>query len=546
MKRSLKFQLSPSPKTYLHYKCDEPSNTIYRVKRGFEVMKLSIKENIIQFYGGPPPSIYSVKLKVDPIGFMVEGKGFNKNLARASAYGELAERFSSASFFISGSPGIEEIKLIKPLLKREFIQTDEGDDIFSFKDISRYVDIKKDQYNLLKEFGLTKIATYGYNINEGSVEKIPLLLVDFLSGSNGLCSGNTKEEAISSGIAEVFERFAASQVLQRKLICPTIDLSTIRNRIVQKLLRIYDKLGVKIIIKDFSMGISIPVVGIIFINKKLECSKNPFKKLFFHKMICVSSSINIEEAIIRSLLERVQGLSREEFIWRKRVDRLYSLFKKYGGGFIHTEEDYRFLFTDYTTKLDLSFLEEGETINFRDLPTSKTDDSLDDCKKLLNICEENKWDVIVIDFTHRTLKFPCFRVVIPPLSTSYDPFILKFLNLLGNKEERVDFFYGVKNFHKLLDTQAPMEENSLEEISEGIRLYLSANLPMHRISIINAMFRNDIDLLEAYILLKEKKWKDFGRLFFHSSLPKNIRSSISTICNSFFTDISSHGSKYSS
>jgi ribosomal protein S12 methylthiotransferase accessory factor len=109
-----------------------------------------------------------------------------------------------------------------------------------------------------------------------------------------MASGNTLEEALSHGICEVIERHCKIVVRESKLATPTINQSSIQSPIIRELLNKFEALNQKVILKDFSLGMGIPVIGAI---------RGKSTGKYF---ITVGAAPNREEAIIRALIENSQ------------------------------------------------------------------------------------------------------------------------------------------------------------------------------------------------------------------------------------------------
>ena len=76
-------------------KCDLPSNTIGKIKDGFRKLDLNVEYAPFQV----SDNIYWGRIWIDSIRIVCNGKGITPELAEASAYAELAERFSAGLFY---------------------------------------------------------------------------------------------------------------------------------------------------------------------------------------------------------------------------------------------------------------------------------------------------------------------------------------------------------------------------------------------------------------------------------------------------------------
>ncbi len=76
-------------------KCDIPSNTIRKIKDGFRKLDLDVQYSAFRV----SDNIFWGRIWIDSIRRVCNGKGITPELAEASAYAELAERFSAGLFY---------------------------------------------------------------------------------------------------------------------------------------------------------------------------------------------------------------------------------------------------------------------------------------------------------------------------------------------------------------------------------------------------------------------------------------------------------------
>jgi YcaO-like protein with predicted kinase domain len=262
-----------------------------------------------------------------------------------------------------------------------------------------------------------------YSFTDEKYVKLPIRFIEVISGSTGLAAGNTIEEALIQGVCEVFERYAAYKILVDKVECSTISLNSIKNSKIHDYVNLFKSMNIDVKIKDFSLGRNLPVIGVIFTNNNIENDENELKKDLYYKMIDVGSHPDLNQAILRCFIERLQGVTKEEFIFRRNCDVLYTFWtEQLGKNYIKTDEILKDFFINYEMCGDISFLDSGKEILFNELKSIENTDCLNDCNSLIETCKNNDWDLQVIDYTHKTIEFPALRVIIPPLSTSHDPY----------------------------------------------------------------------------------------------------------------------------
>ena len=100
---------------------------------------------------------------------------------------------------------------------------------------------------------------------------LPINEIKFLQGSNGCASGNTFEEAIVHGLSEICARFSMKKIFENKINLPIIPKDAYENyeKIVE-LIEYIENNGIKITLKDASLGMNLPVVCAIFEDQNSE------------------------------------------------------------------------------------------------------------------------------------------------------------------------------------------------------------------------------------------------------------------------------------
>jgi len=474
--------LKSSPKIYNDYKCDKPENTIARIEEGFRKigLEISYKDKVLT---SNKSSIYSGLSSVEILGWSQCGKGTSKLLAKASAYAEMAERFSTG-FILMKTPLPKEPdkfqQLMAPLIDRSFLKgfkIVKNHKSTSHESIQKYFNekISRKTYDILKEENLFDNITDAFSLDKNQYVEIPINFIEILSMSNGLASGNTIEEAITQASCEIFERHAVYEILSKKLICPTIEPDSIKNEKIQGLIKLLNNSSIDVKIKDFSLNSKIPVVGILFTNRNLENCKNKLLKNIHHKRIDVGSHLDINEAIIRTLTEYVDlvGSGIKDI---EKLQTLYDSWINLGNKYIGPDDDFKYLTREYDYYGDLTFLEKGNKISIDDLKSSKNKDSYDDVKEIIKICRKNNWDIFVVDFTNKILRFPTVRVIITPISTDFDVFRRKLFEI-KDFDARINYFYGIENFYKYV-SQDKWIKDKIQVISliDNIKNFLSKEL----------------------------------------------------------------------
>ena len=395
-------------------KCDLPSNTISRIKDGLQKLHLNVEYSAFQV----SDNIYWGEIWIDSIQIVCNGKGITPELAEASAYAELAERFSAGMFY----PVFEErVRFNIPALYNEqtnrflnFEWTDgyvhahqddleEGhlkiEDLLANESHLTDKDIKN-----IKNSHMAKHWVDGFSIVHEETVKVPINFVTYIHASNGLAAGNSIEEAMIQASCEIFERHAQIQIIKPEKTVPSIDLDSVNNNVIKDMIKFYNKKNVDVIIKDLSLDGLLPCIGVLFINHNLPSDRME------HKILIPGASFNLKEGLTRCFTESMQGRKTllatrpqldKPLVHRSRVNNFYLLMK-----------------CGISPK-DISFLEQGKIGAYRNI---KTKDIFGEIEELKKICKLFNTDYIILDHTHPILNFPVVRVIIPRVS-DFLPFL---------------------------------------------------------------------------------------------------------------------------
>ena len=149
------------------------------------------------------------------------GKGVTEELALASGYAELYERFCNRM------PHINNLNLINKMT--EISQQENGyyfnskEKKLSIKDVFNNTFLKEnlnkiipnddnlEEYlNMICNKNIIGVPYKGFNVEDEQYLD-PRIIAKIIS-STGMSSGNTLEEALNQGISEIFERYAYEQI----------------------------------------------------------------------------------------------------------------------------------------------------------------------------------------------------------------------------------------------------------------------------------------------------------------------------------------------
>lgn len=285
------------------YKDINPYETIDRVKNFLLELEIMVIERwTINEFG-----LYSVNLTIDDTTLFVNGKGTTKVYALASAYGEIMERFQNYALFRMRSSIFVKDKLyFSRNYKKCTIEEYKG----FHENLVNLMGLNVNEYdlaNLFADYSINSADSHESKmcvfkeLNKESNLEIPVDMIDYYYGTNGMVAGNTEYEAYVQGLSEVLERYVAVKFITDNITPPKLDdiflrkLTTYEN-IIHYIKSIEYNSKFKVDLLDLSMDSGIPAVAIVLYNL-LDAS-------YFIK-IGVHPSIDI--AIERCFTELMQG-----------------------------------------------------------------------------------------------------------------------------------------------------------------------------------------------------------------------------------------------
>lgn len=390
----------------MKYKDEMPVKTINRIRdilgeMGLLTVETSWKNSVNGFY--------SVSVTIDNTDLMTNGKGTSVEFALASAYGEMMERLQNLCNYRLGldlKPQIMEYLGFyyapdeKPMSIDEFLASDED---WIKTQLSR-MNPSLDKRELLANWQTVSyekvsadfIALPYCNLNSKRISHIPIKMISKMYMSNGMCAGNSPEEALVQGISEIMERYANKRILRERIVPPTIPRRYIaRFPKIEAMIAELEKNGnFQVVVKDCSLGQKLPVVGVILVNKN---DQTYFVKFGAHP--------KFEIAAERTLTELLQGqdikwmLGVREFCFQSPTDdpENYMGILVTGSGLYPTEF--------FSGNFSYQFSEFAETA----ITTNK-----EMLAYMIDLLAQIGCDTYVRDVSF--LGFPSFHVIVPGFS----------------------------------------------------------------------------------------------------------------------------------
>lgn len=247
------------------------TTTINKIKEVLQNIELSTYE---YWYDTGVSNIFSVRVGICGTNFYTHGKGSRKDYALASGYGELIEylsnfvhyrSYNNFEFFTDTS--FSNILVSDEILSDDFGYIPEQKKWLEYS----HINLDRDDIKILESIKinnkLVNIPFYKYKSKEKML--IPLELLNIIYGTNGMVSGNSREEAYVHGICEIIERYVTFEVLNDPSKIKDIT-SYIRKEYkdLDKIIKDIESNGYTVMVKDCSLDKGFPVTMIILLDKK--------------------------------------------------------------------------------------------------------------------------------------------------------------------------------------------------------------------------------------------------------------------------------------
>ena len=393
-----------------HYKDCPPLETIARIRGILKDMDIVLIED--QWINVNNQS-YSVRLLVDTTTIGSNGKGITAALAQASAYGEFMERLQNQVLYplfvyrnddiplrqthgFNAAPdekylSVSEIVEQDPSIIRNILPADlQGESPHQY--LTALSRLTLDKSNIL-------CIPY-YSVNDDSLVYLPKNAVGLVYGTNGMCAGNTPEEALVQGICEIIERYTNKMTLINNLTLPDIPHTSLPPSALPLIKALERNKILKVVVKDASLGKKLPAVSIAVINTRYNAYYVKF-----------ASHVHFEVALERTLTELFQGRT----INRLEKGDFMTPFEYTPDTSCTTGDNLANIFYTGSGIYNNSFF--GNTPSFEPNSryyTKNFKQNKEYLKYLVQIIKDKGWHLLVRDVSF--LGIPSFQVIIPGVS----------------------------------------------------------------------------------------------------------------------------------
>ncbi len=475
-------------------KDNTPRTTVKRIKQLLNEIGIYPKEEIIQFDPDYKYSPRSIRVYLDLWNMGVNGKGSNYINSRASGYAELMERLQN--LFL---PNFNDLRCQDFIKSPDEVYYDTKQLLDS--EISRFY---KDKTNLelLCKLNADKeknkiIMTQWYSLKKQKSVLLPINIIEFIQGSNGMAAGNTKEEALVQAFSEICERYAMKHIIFNKTKMPNIpNEEIIKYDKIQNMIKCIENLGFKIIIKDASLNKNLPVVCVAFYYKK----KNSIFLIY-------GSHPHLTLAIERCLTEFLQGVTIKNEDDNDFSNNLVS----YISNDIEYNPDLIFR-VSFRTKTSFNADSEFGKIFLCDEPEYQfnknafIDENILDNKKMLDFLIKNIKDITQNEIYIKDASFLNF-----PTVQIYAPYMSTIFNYETNELKEL---YEINWSYKLPLNDDKTTEEFIKKVDEYTNKYSNNLEVMSKLEILMlyALLKKDKNKLKKYInLFKAYKFCCFDK-----------------------------------
>lgn len=340
---------------------------------------------------------FSIRLsEVNNLPFSSNGKGISREFAMASAYAEFMER-------IQGQFIPKEVlsKNTSNKIKSEYINK------FIPRNNNHFSYNKKIEEMLIEDSELCQMIEY-YNLTNDVIEELPEWFISKLCSSNGLCAGNTFEEAIVQGVCEILERYVKRYLFLKETEVPTIPNGIFEGLYSYELIKEMERKGFICMIKDCTLGGKYPVLGLVVLNKNMN-------KVIF----TLGSDLDIDICIQRCITEMFQGRNLDEDLEKSMSDIGYNTIFQ---GNINDDSKKIMLRTivDNIGPCPVNFLDSKNKniIQYKKAFLDKGFNNTEAFVYLINLLKKEDRNIYIRD--HSYLGFNTYRIYIPNMSEVKD------------------------------------------------------------------------------------------------------------------------------
>ena len=396
------------------YKEVTPEETVKKLKEILQKIGIDVEE---KWSKESSVGTYSLRVAIKGTDIGQNGKGMTKEFAMASSYAEFFERFQNGVFRFRMEKPTEELPFSNApdemhLSVEEAMQGNNSFFEYIIKENGKENITKEEKIDYIKQIlneksNLVEKEDYlylpYYSVKNKDIEYVPDRLFSYLYDTNGMCAGNSKEEALIEGLSEILERYAGTKMIKEKITLPEIPMDYIEK--FPKVKKMVDKLKQNteyyFRLVDCSFGGKYPVAGLYILEK--NTGKFGFR---------LGAHPDYGIAMERCFTEAAQGRDIYEYAET-------SIFDFYEGDKSEDRVLTEYIFTHFATA-PYQVIGEKPAFKFTEMPDVSDLDNKTILKDLVNTILSEGNDILVRDVS--ILGFPAFSISIPGMSEeTFDP-----------------------------------------------------------------------------------------------------------------------------
>lgn len=376
----------------------------------------------VEDWANPSKGCYWVNLRIANTNLFTNGKGTSEIFALASAYGELMERLQNLVIFrfsVGYTPhstqknqnaifNDEQILGIDVILEQSLSLSDffanEG---ASFEDkrklMTRWLDIQNSQFSSCGSNEYNGLVCLPF-LDIQTLKKcyVPVVPMDIMFGTNGMCAGNTVAETLVQGLSEIFERYVNISMLRERITPPDIPRDILKKYFKSYTLieEVEKNTDFSIIVKDCSLGQGYPVIAIIFID---HARHSYFVKFGAHPILDI--------ALERCATELFQGRYTNDTNWMKTCT--YHFSKDIN------KQNMTEIIKNGNGIYPVEFFGDEPDYEYTNLHLKQVADSNEAClNEMINMVTAKGYDIYIRDWSY--LGFPSYQIIIPHMSNIFE------------------------------------------------------------------------------------------------------------------------------
>jgi ribosomal protein S12 methylthiotransferase accessory factor len=312
------------------------------------------------------------------------GKGVTMEQAKSSAIMEFSERYSWLNFDYKNAPGYM-VASFNELAEQEDMSYIEPGFVFHNFEKSKDFEVH------IKSIPIKWID--GYSLTQKKTIKYPLSWINYMHGSNGICTGNIKEEAIVQGICEVIERNNCNKFVKnyKKEKINIIDNESIEHEGFKEMLDFFKKEHTELYLLHIPTGCDLPVIMAICINEKLQPQ-------VLSQGIGYGCHTDPVKAVLRAVTEYFQA--RTGIIEKQKKVPFDMAIAKSNSIF--------------SLDLDIDWIvKNNKLIHIKDIKNLSSNDFKEEIETLINITKQSGLEILIASKMHPKLEIPVYRVFSP-------------------------------------------------------------------------------------------------------------------------------------